>query len=191
MKAVYETSAAKANQLPPMTLPEFAFVGRSNVGKSTLMNAILNHTGLARTSRTPGRTQMANFFRVNDSCYFVDLPGYGFAATANMESRDWQALMEGYLGRSVIAKILFLWDVRRDFEDVDYQLALALSQRAPVSLVLTKIDKISRSERLQRQKFLENAFSSRGVRLASTHPVSSLKKEGVVALRDELIPAKP
>jgi GTP-binding protein len=188
MNAVYETSAAKAHQLPPMTLPEFAFIGRSNVGKSTLMNAVLNHTGLARTSRTPGRTQMANFFRVNNSYYFVDLPGYGFAAAATTDSKDWQALMDGYLARTVIRRFLFLWDPRRDLEDVDFQLALALSQRAPLSLILTKADKLSRSERSQRQRFLESALTSRGVRLASTHCVSAMKKDGIVALRDELIP---
>lgn len=191
MKAVYETSAAKASQLPVMTLPEFAFIGRSNVGKSTLMNAILNHTGLARTSRTPGRTQMANFFRVNDVCYFVDLPGYGFAATGNRENSDWQDLMDAYLARPVIQKFLFLWDPRRDLDDVDFTLALALSQRAPLSLILTKCDKLSRSEQVQRQKFLESALRSRGANLASTHSISSLKKSGIDALRQELIPTKP
>jgi GTP-binding protein len=190
MKAVYETSAPKAHQLPPMTLPEFAFIGRSNVGKSTLMNAVLNHTGLARTSRTPGRTQMANFFRVNDSFYFVDLPGYGFAATATTDSKDWQDLMDAYLTRTVIRRFLFLWDPRREFEDVDFQLALALSQRAPLSLILTKGDKLSRSDRLQRKRFLESALKSRGVTLVSSHCVSAMKKDGITALRDELIPTQ-
>ena len=190
MKAIYETSAAKAHQLPPMTLPEFAFIGRSNVGKSTLMNAILNHTGLARTSRQPGRTQMANFFRVNDKWYFVDLPGYGFTATGNTEHKDWQDLMDGYLVRPVIQKFLFLWDPRRDFDNADYQIGLALSEGAPLSLILTKCDKISRMERMQRQKFLESAFKSRGIKLDSTHAVSSLKKDGIEQLRDELIGEK-
>ena len=170
-----------------MTLPEFAFIGRSNVGKSTLMNAILNHTGLARTSRQPGRTQMANFFRVNEKWYFVDLPGYGFTATGNREHKDWQDLMDGYLVRPVIEKFLFLWDPRRDFDKADYQIGLALSECAPLSLILTKCDKISRMERLQRQKILENAFKSRGIKLASTHAVSSLKKDGIEELREELI----
>jgi GTP-binding protein len=186
MKAKYETSAAKATQLPPMTLPEYAFIGRSNVGKSSLMNALLNHTGLARTSRTPGRTQMANFFSVNDSFYFVDLPGYGFAATGNREHTEWQSLMDGYLARPVIAKFLFLWDPRRDLGDVDFQLALALSQRAPLSLILTKSDKLSRSELAQRQRFIESALKSRGINLAATHAVSSLKKSGMDQLREEL-----
>jgi GTP-binding protein len=190
MKAVYETSAAKAHQLPPATLPELAFIGRSNVGKSSLLNAILNHTGLARASRTPGRTQMANFFRVNDAYFFVDLPGYGFAATPSSDSRDWQALMDGYLTRSVIEKFLFIWDPRRDLTDVDYQVALALSQRAPLTLILTKVDKLSRSDRTQRRRFIEAALNSRGISLASSHCVSSLSKDGIVELRGELIPTQ-
>jgi GTP-binding protein len=191
MKAKYETSAAKAHQLPPMSLPELAFIGRSNVGKSSLLNALLNYTGLARTSRTPGRTQMANFFSVNDSLYFVDLPGYGFAATGNREHADWQELMDGYLARPVITKFLFLWDPRRDMDDTDFQLALALSQRAPLVLVLTKCDKVSRSELMQRMRFLENALKSKGVRLVSTHAISTIKKSGLDALREELGLSKP
>ncbi len=191
MKAEYITSAAKAEQLPPMSHPEFAFIGRSNVGKSSLMNALLNHTGLARTSRKPGRTQMANFFCVNDKWHFVDLPGYGFSATANMEHREWQDLMDGYIARPVVARFLFLWDPRRDFDGDDIQLALALSDRAPLSLVLTKCDKISRSERLKRQKILKTALSSRGVALLSVHAISSLKKEGTEQLLDELLTATP
>ncbi len=134
---------------------------------------------------------MANFFRVNDSLYFVDLPGYGFASTAATDSRDWQALMDGYLSRSVIQRFLFLWDPRRDLDTVDFKLAMALSQRAPLSLVLTKGDKLSRSERVQRQRFLESSLKSSGVNLVSSHCVSSLKKDGIVALRDELIAPKP
>ena len=182
MKAIYETSAAKDHQLPAMSLPEFAFIGRSNVGKSSLLNALLNYTGLARTSRTPGRTQMANFFRVNDRWYFVDLPGYGFSSAAHGEHKDWQNLMDAYLTRPVIQQFLFVWDPRRDFQDEDFQLALALSQRAPLSLILTKCDKLSRSERAQKQRFHESALKSRGVAVVSTHAVSSLKKDGTSEL---------
>lgn len=191
MKAKYETSAAKANQLPAMSMPELAFVGRSNVGKSSLLNALLNYKGLARTSRTPGRTQMANFFSVNDNLYFVDLPGYGFAATGNREHADWQELMDAYLARPVISRFLFVWDARRDLDDVDFQLALALSQRGPLSLIITKIDKLSRSEMTQRQRFIENALKSKGVALKSTHAVSALKKSGLDELRENLGLTKP
>ena len=191
MKAVYETSAAKANQLPPVSLPEFAFIGRSNVGKSSLLNALLNHTGLARASRTPGRTQMANFFRVNDRWYFVDLPGYGFSATANNEHHDWQLLMDAYINRSSIAYFLFLWDPRRELTQVDIELVQNLGNAVPVILVLTKCDKLSLSERATKMRFLENSLKSSGVNLKSTHAVSSLKKEGVTALLEELTGTEP
>ena len=182
MKVSYETSAAKAAQLPAMSLPEIAFIGRSNVGKSSLLNSLLNFKGLARTSRTPGRTQMANFFRVADQYYFVDLPGYGFAAGASREHQDWQDLMDAYLRRNVIKHFLFLWDPRRDFGQIDLELARELGNRAPLTLVLTKIDKLSRSEFIERKVFLEAAMRSSGVKLGSAYGVSSLKKVGTTEL---------
>jgi GTP-binding protein len=182
MKVTYETSAAKASQLPSMSLPEIAFIGRSNVGKSSLINSLLNFKGLARTSRTPGRTQMANFFMVGDQFYFVDLPGYGFAAGSNRDHQEWQELMNAYLKRDVIKDFLFLWDPRRDFIQMDLELARELGLRAPITLVLTKIDKLSRAELKQRCSFLESAMRSSGVHLKGTHCISSLKKSGVTEL---------
>ncbi len=129
---------------------------------------------------------MANFFKVNDRLFIVDLPGYGFSSTGNREHQDWQDLMNAYLSRSVIVKFIFLWDPRRDFDDTDYQLALALGERAPVVLVLTKTDKLSRQDINQRKKFLEHALKSRGVRVTSTHAVSALKKSGMEHLREDL-----
>jgi GTP-binding protein len=187
MKVTYETSAAKASQLPVMSLPEIAFIGRSNVGKSSLLNSLLNFKGLARTSRTPGRTQMANFFRVADQYYFVDLPGYGFASGANRDHEAWQELMQAYLRRNVIKHFLFLWDPRRDLVQMDLELARELGSRAPMTLVLTKIDKLSRSEFSQRKVFLESALRSSGVNLKSTFGVSSLKKTGMPELQAEIL----
>lgn len=187
MKVSYEQSAAKPNQLPPPSLPELAFIGRSNVGKSSLLNAILNYKGLARTSKTPGRTRMANFFRVNDSCYFVDLPGYGFSATSNNDHADWQDLMNVYLTRSVIQRFLFVMDVRRDPTDVDFSLARELMAGAPVSLILTKCDKLNRSEQTRRASELKQQFQAKKIHIKSIHMVSSLKKEGIESLRDDLL----
>lgn len=187
MKTVYLTSAARADQLPRTVLPEFAFIGRSNVGKSSLLNALLNHTGLARTSRTPGRTQMANFFVVNDTWHFVDLPGYGFAKTAHTESLEWQALMDAYIARPQIQKMLFLWDPRRDLDRIDYQLLLALGERAPVLFIMTKCDKINRSEIKQKSHFFEASLKSRGVQLEAVLSVSVNKKQGIEELRNLLI----
>lgn len=191
MKVSYEQSAAKPNQLPPPSLPELAFIGRSNVGKSSLLNAILNYKGLARTSKTPGRTRMANFFRVNDNCYFVDLPGYGFSATSNNDHADWQDLMDVYLTRSVIQRFLFVLDVRRDPTDVDFSLARELMARAPVSLILTKSDKLNRSEQSRRASELDQQFRTKKIHMKSIHVVSSLKKEGIDLLRDDLLGFNP
>lgn len=183
MKAVYITSAAKAEQLPKSDLPEYAFIGRSNVGKSTLLNKLLNHTGLARTSRTPGRTRMANFFSVNDKWHLVDLPGYGFSKTANQDHGEWQNLMQTYVDRPQIRKLLFLWDPRRDLDDTDWELMYALGIRAPLVFVMTKCDKLNRSETLQKLKFFETSIRTRGIRLEHIVAVSTLKGSGIDELR--------
>jgi GTP-binding protein len=187
MKVSYEQSAAKASQLPPPSRPELAFIGRSNVGKSSLLNAILNYRGLARASKTPGRTRMANFFLVNDTCYFVDLPGYGFSATSNTEHAAWQELMDSYLTRPVIQRFLFVWDPRRDLSDVDLSLVRALTTRAPVSLILTKCDRLNRSEQNLRASEVTKKFQLEKIQIKSIHLVSSLKKQGVDSLRDDLL----
>ncbi|MCX6116717.1 MAG: ribosome biogenesis GTP-binding protein YihA/YsxC [Proteobacteria bacterium] len=186
MKTEYLTSAAKAEQLPKTILGEFSFIGRSNVGKSSLINSILLHGGLARTSRTPGRTQMANFFVVNDQWHFVDLPGYGFSKTANADHRDWQNLMNAYFDRPQIIRNLFLWDGRRELEDVDYQLLGHLSERKPVIFVMTKCDKLNRSELEKAKTFFANAVQSKGAKLDRIFAVSTIKKTGIDELRDYL-----
>lgn len=186
MKALYITSAAQADQLPQSDLPEYAFIGRSNVGKSTLLNKLLNHTGLARTSRTPGRTRMANFFSVNDAWHLVDLPGYGFSKTANQDHNEWQRLMNAYVNRPQIQKMLFLWDPRRDLDGVDWDLMIALSSRAPVIFVMTKCDKLNRSDMQQKLKFFESAIRSKGIRLDHITAVSTLKGSGIDDLRNFL-----
>lgn len=186
MKALYITSAAQADQLPQSDLPEYAFIGRSNVGKSTLLNKLLNHTGLARTSRTPGRTRMANFFSVNDAWHLVDLPGYGFSKTANQDHNEWQRLMNAYVDRPQIQKMLFLWDPRRDLDSVDWDLMIALSSRAPVIFVMTKCDKLNRSETQQKLKFFESSIRSKGIRLDHIVAVSTLKGSGIDELRNFL-----
>jgi GTP-binding protein len=129
---------------------------------------------------------MANFFRVADQCFFVDLPGYGFAAGSNRDHHDWQDLMQAYLKRHVIQRFLFLWDPRRDFTQMDLDLAKELALRAPLTLVLTKHDKLARSEFGKRLSFLESAMSSSGVNLKSTQGTSSLKKFGIDELRSDI-----
>jgi GTP-binding protein len=139
-------------------LPEFAFVGRSNVGKSSLLNALVGQKGLAHTSRTPGRTQMVNFFRIDDRWQFVDLPGYGFARAPDSVTSTWRQLVESYLkGRTCLAACFLLVDSRRGWMEMDLEMKLWLESRGIRYLVVaTKFDKLkSQSERHHALKRLE------------------------------------
>ena len=143
-------SAPSLQHLPEPTVPEVAFAGRSNVGKSSLLNALTNRNGLARTSNTPGRTQELNFFEVGDPLRFrlVDMPGYGFAEAPKDVVKRWRFLINDYLrGRAVLKRVLVLVDSRHGLKDVDREI-MAMLDKAAVSyrLVLTKADKIKASD---------------------------------------------
>jgi GTP-binding protein len=153
-KASFMTSAAAPTDFPPEELPEVAFAGRSNVGKSSLINTLVGHSGLARTSRTPGRTQLLNWFRVEapqpgGSLAFVDLPGYGYAKVPTAMQASWQTLIERYLeDRKVLKAVVLLVDVRRGVEGEEEDLAAWLTERkVPVIGVVTKIDKVAKNKR--------------------------------------------
>lgn len=142
-------SAPSLDHLPPPAVPEIAFAGRSNVGKSSLLNALTNRNGLARTSVTPGRTQELNFFDVGAELTFrlVDMPGYGFANAPLTVVKKWRYLVNDYLrGRAVLKRTLVLIDSRHGIKDVDREM-LAMLDDAAVSyrVVLTKVDKIKAS----------------------------------------------
>src|SRR5690349_12492856 len=140
-------AAATPGGGPPADLPEVAIAGRSNVGKSSLINALLGRRGLARTSRTPGRTRQLNFFLVNDAFVLVDLPGYGFAVGPDAERMAWGPLVETYLReRPTLRGVLLVVDARRGIEAEEAQVlhyvaALAL----PAAVVATKLDKLGRA----------------------------------------------
>lgn len=143
-------SAPELRHLPDPVVPEVAFAGRSNVGKSSLLNALTNRNGLARTSNTPGRTQELNFFDVGDPLAFrlVDMPGYGFAKAPKDVVRKWRYLVNDFLrGRDVLKRALVLIDARHGIKDVDREI-LDMLDAAAVSyrMVLTKADKIKASE---------------------------------------------
>ena len=142
------TSAPALKSCPPADRPEVAFAGRSNVGKSSLINCLLNRKGLVRTSSTPGRTQLLNFFAMNDECYFVDLPGYGFARAPRSVRKQWQPMVHGYLqGRSTLRAVVWLLDVRRDPSREDLEFLDWLEEfEVPTIPVITKVDKVSRNE---------------------------------------------
>ena len=143
-------SAPGLKFLPDATYPEIAFAGRSNVGKSSLLNALTNRKGLARTSNTPGRTQELNFFDVGEPLRFrlVDMPGYGFAKAPKEVVRKWRFLVNDYLrGRQVLKRTLLLIDSRRGIADIDRDVMKMLDEAAvSYRLILTKADKVKASE---------------------------------------------
>jgi GTP-binding protein len=148
--ARFVTSASKPADFPPPGLPELAVVGRSNVGKSSLINALTGQSGLARTSRTPGRTRLLNWFEIDGRFHLVDLPGYGYAAVDREMRAGWQPLIEEYLAkRDVLAGVLLLIDVRRGPEDEELDFVPWLEQRkVPIVVALTKADKLPKNKRM-------------------------------------------
>jgi GTP-binding protein len=132
---------------PESTLPEIAFAGRSNVGKSSLLNSLVRRKSFARVSRTPGRTREINFFRINNQFVFVDLPGYGYARISKARKAEWRPLIESYLGRTTqLRGIVLLLDIRREPSDDDRAMLDFLAQvEIPTLVALTKSDKVSKA----------------------------------------------
>lgn len=155
-KAEFVTSAVDPEGYPPPDLPEVAFGGRSNVGKSSLINCLVQRKKLVKTSKRPGRTQMVNFFNVNDAMYLVDLPGYGFAQVPDEVRDSWGPMIEGYLShRPNLKALVVVMDLRRGVEEDDFELIMAAPMFGiqPI-LVFTKADKFSRNQRRQRRREL-------------------------------------
>jgi len=149
VKARFVTSAAKPEDFPPEDLPELAVVGRSNVGKSSLINALVGQP-IARTSRTPGRTRLINWFEINQRFHLVDLPGYGYAEVSRELRDSWRPLIESFLTtRATLAGVVLLIDIRRGAEDEELDFVAWLDQRGtPATIVLTKADKLAKAKRM-------------------------------------------
>ena len=178
-----EAVAVKAAQYPPDDLPEIAFAGRSNVGKSSLLNLITGRKALARVSGSPGKTRTINFYRCNDRFRIVDLPGYGYAKISRSESEKWGAMMEAYLeGRENLIKVVQLVDIRHEPSVQDVQMYDYLKYHGLDGIVVaTKADKIGKNERM---RAISRIASSLGMSEEDiVIPVSSLKKSG----HDELL----
>ncbi len=142
----FEISAATLAQCPPEQGAEIAFAGRSNSGKSSAINTLVDHSGLARTSKTPGRTQLINFFRMDEQCKLVDLPGYGYAKVPEKMKLEWQAHMGEYLEqRQCLVGLILVMDVRHPLKEFDQMmLEWCQQQNLPVHILLSKSDKLKR-----------------------------------------------
>jgi GTP-binding protein len=177
----FERSVYTVSQLPSDSLPQVAFAGRSNVGKSSLLNKLVGRKHLAKTSSTPGKTRSINFYLVNNRFYLVDLPGYGYAKAPASMRKEWGRLIEEYFERSGNLKgLVLLIDCRRDPTEDDLQLLSWLSaRRLPAVVVLTKADKLSRHKLNSKVKTVEHSLD------LSVIPFSVVSGEG----KNELLKA--
>jgi len=178
--AVFHVSGARLSDLPPPMGAEIAFAGRSNAGKSSAINTLVGHTRLAFVSKTPGRTQLINFFRLASDAYLVDLPGYGYADVPEPVRREWQAMLESYLTRRTsVFGLVIIMDARRPLTDLDRQMLdwFAPSGK-PIHVLLTKADKLNRSEAMQALLTTRQGLKAWGEQLTA-QLFSSLKKTGI------------
>jgi GTP-binding protein len=184
LSAEFVTSAARPKQFPVDGKPQIAFAGRSNVGKSSLINAILNRKSLVKTSATPGKTQLINFFLINGTFYCVDLPGYGYARAPRAVVDAWAPMIEGYLKDSPrLRAAIVLLDIRRVPDDRDRRLIEWLRHYGvPAVYVLTKSDKVKRQEAVKAQRDITAQLG-----LAAPPLLTSVKSgQGVPELRAEI-----
>lgn len=178
--AQFETSVAKPHNLPLPKGPEIAFAGRSNAGKSSAINTLVGHTRLAFVSKTPGRTQLINFFRLTSGAYLVDLPGYGYAAVPVEVRAQWQKLLENYLTqRESLLGLVLIMDARHPLTPLDRQMLdwIAPSGR-PIHVLLTKSDKLSRGPAAQTLAQVRRDVAAWGGNI-TVQLFSSLKKTGI------------
>jgi len=154
--AEFIKSAVKPGQYPETAYPEIAFAGRSNVGKSSLINALLNRKRLVKTSSTPGRTRLLNFFLVNQAFTFVDLPGYGYAKVPKSMQKTWKPMIENFLAtRLQLQSVVLLMDIRRTPRQGEADLLSWLERyQIPPILILTKCDKLSKTKRIRQQTMI-------------------------------------
>ncbi len=181
-------SAVSLDTLPPARLPEICFAGRSNVGKSSLINALTNRKGLARASNTPGRTRELNYFNVDERLFVVDLPGYGYAKASKSDIARWTKLTREFLfGRASLRRVFLLIDSRHGVKDSDLELMGMLDETAVTyQIVMTKVDKLKKGE-------LEKVFG-KTLKVIARRPAafpqiictSSEKKRGLDELRAEI-----
>jgi len=186
-KTRFITSAAKMSQLVKESVAEIAFAGRSNAGKSSAINAIVGINGLAKTSKTPGRTQLINFFEIEKQYYLVDLPGYGYAKVPEATKEAWQRTLAHYLEtREQLKGLVLIVDIRHPLKNYDQQmLNWATVSQLPVHVILTKADKLSPNQAKQALFTFKKQIPQDAIATAQTF--SAPKKQGVDEARNMII----
>ena len=180
----FEKSISELNQSPKDVGSEVAFVGRSNAGKSTAINSITNRNSLAKTSKTPGRTQLINFFKVNENKRFVDLPGYGFAKASKEKQKSWNRLVTNYIKyRQSLKGVVLIIDIRRGFGEMDLMfLDFYLPLNKQLHILLSKADKLSK----QYQSLILNEAREIYGSIATIQIFSGTKKIGISEAQDQV-----
>ena len=186
MQAKFIKSATNLRDCPQDRIPEIAFMGRSNAGKSSLLNALANQKKLAMVSASPGKTRLLNFFDVDSKYRIVDLPGYGFAARSAEERSEWSEMVESFLtARRNLTGSLLIMDIRRDWTlDETHLLEWLMSRDLPMAVALTKSDKLGQSEIIKRKAKLVADLKTLNYISAEIFVVSSLKKKGCQEIED-------
>lgn len=181
-------SVANLSQLPLSELDEIAFAGRSNVGKSSIINALFNQKKLAKTSNTPGRTQQLNYFNLNNKLHLVDLPGYGYAEAPEKLVKQWQSLIFDFLrGRVNLKRVFLLVDSRHGLKKVDKEVMEMLDKAAVTyQIILTKSDKVSEKELQKQIRLLDEEIKKHAAAYPEVIATSSEKNSGIDFLRAEI-----
>jgi GTP-binding protein len=179
-KAEFVKGATQLSECPPPEFPEICFAGRSNVGKSSLINALMNHGGLARTSNTPGKTQQMNYYKIDEEAYFVDLPGFGYAQVSKKERERWGRDIRDYLlDRKTLRLILHLVDIRHKPTQLDEEFFYWMgSNRMPFAVILSKADKLTRNKQNQSKFRLERILDEMNIEVPIVI-ASSEKRQGL------------
>ena len=187
--AELETVCGVTSKLPRNTKPEIAFAGKSNVGKSSLINSLVNRKALARTSSSPGKTQTINYYNINNDLYFVDLPGYGFAKVSKTEKEKWGVMIENYLNTSEQLRAVFLLvDIRHKANANDVQMYEWIKQMgfSPI-IIATKLDKLKRSQVDKSVKTLKESLGvDKDTKLIKFSSKTKQGKEEILKLIDEI-----
>ncbi len=182
--AIFVKSSSTHTQCPEAKIPEYAFIGRSNVGKSSLINTLLNNKNLAKISGKPGKTQLINHFIINDKWYIADLPGFGYAKVSKRKREEFHKMINNYLiNRKNLMCVLFLLDSRQEPQDIDQKQMIWLTENyIPFIMIFTKADKLSKNILNKKIEKYKNIMLQKWSELPDIHITSSKSKQGVKEL---------